>query len=63
MGITCSSKDGKGEKGKVGSRKVESPDKLQEKLIKEVKGKGNVLWVESPRKLRGRLWDSLPKCH
>jgi hypothetical protein len=51
----------KGEKGKVGSGKVESPDELQEELIKKG-GKGNVPWVESPGKLGERIWDSLPKC-
>jgi hypothetical protein len=42
------------DKGKVGSGKVESPNELQDELIK--KWKGNVPWVESSGKLRERLW-------
>jgi hypothetical protein len=49
----------KGRKGKVGSWKVESPDELQEELIKG--GRGTSLGGVC-RQARERLWDSLPKC-
>jgi hypothetical protein len=42
----------RGKEGKVGSWKVESPDKLQGKLIKG--GKGNISSMESSGKLRDR---------
>jgi hypothetical protein len=41
--------------------KVESPDELQEELIKGGKGRELPLGGVT-RKARERLWDSLPKC-